>query len=526
MADALLEEFLAGFDEAQYPADFQQDYEALECLAHNEQGETLLVKDRKTGSLCVAKCYSDAGPVTRAGESSLLQSFHHSGLPSFINEYRDESKLCVVRGFVEGTPLDQLAAAAPLEPRRAVGVILQLCDILNYLHGQTPPIIHRDIKPQNVIVDERGQVTLIDFGISRTYDASARADTLCFGTRHYAAPEQYGFAQTDPRSDIYSLGVLLCWLLTGEVELDHGKKAIGDRRLLSVVNRCTAFDPRDRFKSALQVRDALSGRAQRRRTLAGLAAVLLLAGGLLAARLTAGVHFREPLIGQAARAELGKPNGALNEDDLASVQQLFVFGETAVADLDSFNNLVNEFANSGGTQTRGGIASLKDLAKMKNLRKVKVAFEDIHDLTPLAGLPYLEEIDLRNNPVESVAPLAGMASLNALILFDSNVADLRALGACPNLTLLDVGGTPITSPAAFQGLGALRTLILHKSQLSSLQGIQAFPLLEMINLANTPVRDLSPLLELPNLQRVIVSEDMRPAVDGLAGKANFEIVYQ
>ncbi len=73
-----------------------------------------------------------------------------------------------------------------------------MCDILNYLHSQNPPIIHRDIKPQNVIVDERGRVTLIDFGISRMYDAGARADTLCFGTRHYAAPEQYGFAQTDP----------------------------------------------------------------------------------------------------------------------------------------------------------------------------------------------------------------------------------------------------------------------------------------------------------------------------------------
>jgi Leucine-rich repeat (LRR) protein len=75
-------------------------------------------------------------------------------------------------------------------------------------------------------------------------------------------------------------------------------------------------------------------------------------------------------------------------------------------------------------------------------------------------------------------------------------------------------------------LNALRTLVLHKSQLQTLEGIQALPQLEVIHLANTPVRDLSPLLALPNLQRVIVSEDMRPAVDALAGKANFEIVYQ
>ncbi len=526
MADVLLDEFLAGFEEGQYPADFQQNYEALECLAHNEQGETLLVKDRKTGSLCVAKCYAGPNLPARNGEASLLRGFSHTGLPAFIGEYRNEAMRCVVRGFVEGEPLDRLVRSAPLNPRQAVGIILQLCDILTYLHNQSPPVIHRDIKPQNVIVDEHGRVTLIDFGISRTYDEDARADTLCFGTRHYAAPEQYGFAQTDPRSDIYSLGVLLCWLLTGEEEIEQGKKAISDRRLLAVVEKCSAFDPRGRFKNAMQVKDALNGHALRRRRLAAVAAALLLAGTLLAARLTAGVHFKEPLVEQAARLALGKENGALSQEDLAAVQQLIVFGDSALADIETFNHLVDDFAHSGGTQAHGSIDSLTDLRKMKNLRKVKLAFEDIHDLTPLAGLPYLEEIDLRNNPVESVAPLAGMASLNALILFDSNVADLTALGACPNLTLLDVGGTPITSPAAFQGLGALRTLILHKSQLSSLQGIQAFPLLEMINLANTPVRDLSPLLELPNLQRVIVSEDMRAAVEALGGKEKFKVEYQ
>ena len=526
MADALLDEFLADFDEGQYPVDFQQNYEALECLAQNEQGETLLVKDRKTGSLCVAKCYAGPSLPARASEGSLLQSFHHSGLPSFINEYRDESKLCVVRGFVEGTPLDQLVCNAPLSPRQAVSIILQLCDILTYLHNQNPPVIHRDIKPQNVIVDERGQVTLIDFGISRIYDEDARADTLCFGTRHYAAPEQYGFAQTDPRSDIYSLGVLLCWLLTGEEEIEQGKKAISDRRLLAVAEKCSAFDPRDRFRNALQVKDALSGRALRRRRLAVVAASLLLAGTLLTARMTAGVHFKEPLIEQAARLALGKESGALSEEDLANVQQVIVFGNKAVADMDSFNDLVNDFAHSGGTQSHGSIDSLTDLAKMKNLRKVTLAFQNIHDLTPLAGLPYLEELDLRNNPVESVAPLAGITSLNTLILFDSNVTDLSALSALPQLTLLDAGGTPITSPAALQGLNALRTLVVHKSQLQTLEGIGAFPQLEMIHLANTPVSDLYPLLELPNLSRVIVSEDMRPAAEALGGQGQFVIEYQ
>ena len=103
--DAFVEKFLEDFDTERYPADFQQDYEQIECLAHNEIGETLLVKDRQTGELCVSKCYADKSLVSRTSESSLLKTFQHAGLPSFVGEYQNEGMVCVVRGYVEGTPL-------------------------------------------------------------------------------------------------------------------------------------------------------------------------------------------------------------------------------------------------------------------------------------------------------------------------------------------------------------------------------------------------------------------------------------
>jgi serine/threonine protein kinase len=353
MADAFIEKFLKDFDDSRFPPEFQQEYEIMECLGHNELGETLLVRDQQSGIQCVAKCYPAQDVDPRTSESSLLRTFHHEGLPVFVDEYHNEKTRCVVRAFVEGTPLDQLARGKPLPAPQAVAILSQLCDILSYLHSQNPPIIHRDIKPQNVIIDEQGKVTLIDFGISRTYDRNAQEDTILFGTRHYAAPEQYGFSQTDPRSDIFSLGILLGWLLTGSVEVGQAIKAIPDRRLAGVVAKCTAFDPRDRFSSAAQVKDALTDRTRRRRSLVMLGAGLLLLGALLTAYLTSGVHFKEPLIEEAARLSLGKETGSsLTDEDLASVQQLYVFGDQAVADRESFNQLVNDLSAAAGRTPR------------------------------------------------------------------------------------------------------------------------------------------------------------------------------
>src|SRR5258708_27596551 len=91
----------------------------------------------------------------------------------------------------------------------------QICDVLSYLHTQQPPVIFRDLKPSNVMISKNGHVYLIDFGIARIFKPGKQHDTVALGSPGYAAPEQYGKAQSTPRSDIYSLGALLHYLLTG-----------------------------------------------------------------------------------------------------------------------------------------------------------------------------------------------------------------------------------------------------------------------------------------------------------------------
>lgn len=288
MNEAILDEFLKEFDESRFPQDFLEKYEPIECMAHNQMGETLLVRERKNGDTFVAKCYTDYTLFSRKTENELLKELNHDGLPAFIEKYQNDGMLCVVREYVEGMTLNQYVSKGAFSESQLISIGVQLCDILTYLHKHIPPIIHRDIKPQNIIIDKSEKIKLIDFGISRLYDKKARADTVFFGTQEFAPPEQYGFSQTDCRSDIFSLGVMLCWMLTGETDIEASVSKIHNRQLASIIRRSTAFAPKDRYPDAETVKKELikaRPEVQKRKrffyTAAGLfAAVFLALGGI------------------------------------------------------------------------------------------------------------------------------------------------------------------------------------------------------------------------------------------------------
>lgn len=257
MDNMFIEDFLRGFDDSCFPEDFLQAYEPMECLSHNQMGETLLVRDKKTSQYYVAKCYNNQSRFSGTNESELLKKLNYEGLPAFIGEYQKGKSICIVREYAEGLPLNQFVNESTLSESQVISIIVQLCDILTYLHGHTPPVIHRDIKPQNIIINSTGKIKLIDFGISRFYDKEAKADTVFFGTQEFSPPEQYGFSQTDCRSDIFSLGVLLCWLLTGKTDLDTASGEIHNSQLSRIVRKCTAFAPKDRYADAGTVKNVL-----------------------------------------------------------------------------------------------------------------------------------------------------------------------------------------------------------------------------------------------------------------------------
>jgi len=244
-------EFLESFDETGYPEVLNSRYEILERLSHGAMGETLLVLRKSDGKRFICKVYPLAQNPGARAEDQILRSLQHEGLPRFEESFEADGSLYVVREYIEGPTLAELAGRGALTEAQIIAAGIRLCDILSYLHGHTPPVIHRDIKPSNVIIDGE-KVFLIDFGIARIFEEGAGTDTVLLGTQDYAPPEQYGFAQTDSRSDIYSMGVLLRAALTGNV-----KGKIKNRRLSRVAERCTALDPSRRYKDAAEVKKAL-----------------------------------------------------------------------------------------------------------------------------------------------------------------------------------------------------------------------------------------------------------------------------
>jgi tRNA A-37 threonylcarbamoyl transferase component Bud32 len=156
-------------------------------------------------------------------EVTMLSRLSHRNLPRIYDHFTDPTHWYLVMQYIEGETLEDSLKRAkggrlPLKQVRAIGV--QLSNMLYYLHAQTPPIIFRDVKPANIMRTRKGRLYLIDFGIARHFNPDKKRDTGPLGSPGYAAPEQYGRAQSTEKTDIYGLGVTLEHLLTGKAPLD------------------------------------------------------------------------------------------------------------------------------------------------------------------------------------------------------------------------------------------------------------------------------------------------------------------
>ena len=150
-------------------------------------------------------------------EASVLSQLDHPNLPRLYEHFQNPGHWYLVMDFIAGETLEQYQSKAPnrrLLLSEVLDIGIQLCIVLDYLHSQQPPIVFRDLKPANVMRTPTGQLYLIDFGIARYFKPGQAKDTVALGSLGYAAPEQYGKAQTNPRADIYSLGAVLHQLLT------------------------------------------------------------------------------------------------------------------------------------------------------------------------------------------------------------------------------------------------------------------------------------------------------------------------
>ncbi len=295
------EQFLSAYEEMLrtslpadgMPAELLADYSFESCIRKDPDGkkELYLLRRNTDGAKALLRVTGDNPDEDALEEAMLLRKLDHPGIPKVLAYMEENGRKYLIREYIEGRTLyDIVSAGGNLGTDDIFEIALKLTDILCYIHGQTPPVIHRDIKPQNIVVGRDGSIHLIDFGIARVHNQQRSRDTSVMLTLDYASPEQYGFEQTTPLSDIYSLGVVLLFLATGRTIRSDLEAQIVNNRLRYLIGQCIAFNPKVRMQSAEEIRRYIL-RGKRRQKNKGKHIVAAAAAMLSAAAVLTGLSY-------------------------------------------------------------------------------------------------------------------------------------------------------------------------------------------------------------------------------------------
>ena len=240
-------------------------------LKRGENGGVYLVRSTQTRKRSIYRFFAGDAQVYRR-----LLAVNCPHLPRIYDVKEKDGIVYVLEEYIQGDTLSSLLECSVLTPAQTRKITKQLCSALWILHSMGA--VHRDVKPENVIL--RGnEAVLLDFDASRLIKQEQRNDTKVLGTIGYAAPEQYGFSQTDARSDIYALGILLNEMLTKE----HPSKCLAEGKYRAVIEKCTQINADRRYETADELIEAMDAAAHSRRKIgvSAIAAVLCIAAVLV-----------------------------------------------------------------------------------------------------------------------------------------------------------------------------------------------------------------------------------------------------
>ncbi|WP_035765584.1 serine/threonine-protein kinase [Butyrivibrio sp. NC2002] len=249
---------------------FDKKYKILNVIGQGGMSTVYLAMNERAGKSWAIKeirkeGVSDYRVIKQSliTEVSLLRNLSHPYIPTIADVIDKEDSIVIVMDYIEGNNLKKaLDEYGSFSEEYVIEWAKQLCDVLMYLHTRTPKIIYRDLKPGNIMLRPDGSICLIDFGTAREYKEQGKDDTICLGTRGYAAPEQFGgLGQTDERTDIYCLGTTMYHLLTGHnpSEPPYEIKPIRQwnpdfsQGLERIILKCTEPNPENRYSSCEEV---------------------------------------------------------------------------------------------------------------------------------------------------------------------------------------------------------------------------------------------------------------------------------
>lgn len=253
----------------------QDRYKITKLIGQGGMGAIYLAKDtRFPDKLCAIKEMLDhfTDPEQRAistqnfhREADLLSTLRHEGIPEVFDRFTEGNRHYLVMEYIDGVDLEQklLQNDGPFDEQLVLGWAIQICDLLSYLHHRNPPIIFRDMKPANLILNRQGRIYIVDFGIARFFNPNLKGTMI--GTQGYAPPEQYR-GNVEPRSDLYALAGTMHHLLTERDPQSEAPFSYPSIRSLNprvsaqterLIAKCLQNEPENRFETADEMLQAL-----------------------------------------------------------------------------------------------------------------------------------------------------------------------------------------------------------------------------------------------------------------------------
>ncbi len=231
-----------------------QRYEVIGNLANNIRTNVYLVRHIKLNTLWVIKRWHNKNENRMQNEVNILIRLNHSCIPKIVDCFEIENDVYIVEEYFEGNTLEEMIQEKKkINEKKALEYIQKIADILDYLHGLQPnPIIYNDLKPSNIIISSNECIKLIDFESAKE---KGGVSTFCLGTIGYAAPELYEGGEIHPTTDIFSLGKIMFYMLTGfkrqsPVLENHCRLS---KKISFIIERCTQQNPRMRYQNIAEL---------------------------------------------------------------------------------------------------------------------------------------------------------------------------------------------------------------------------------------------------------------------------------
>lgn len=459
------------------PEDMQEHWTVYECLKESEDSSTFLVKETATGILCVLKWGRNRQAEFLRNEMEIMEKMADrklSGIPKAYRIFEENGEVYLVREYIEGMSLAQMVLQkGGISEAEICRISRKICQTAEQFQNPDEPMIHRDIKPENIVVTPGGEVVFIDFGTMRSYKKDGSRDTFVVGTRGTAAPEQYGYTQTDQRTDVYAIGQTMLYMVSESYEMNQLSECAVSRRMKKIIEKACSFEPDKRYGDAAQLRRAVEKcQANNRKKVykkAGAVFGLIAAGYILAIfspdgtvienkrietaeqsaaeeQIQAEIIFREELIEEAVRKELGlSKTDKITASMLEDVRKLRIVGKEILDDEDTFwgeGRHVDGKDSSFGS-VRGNITDLSDLAQMVNLEELALCNQKIEDISGLKELP-LKKLYLSKNMITDFSVLLNLIDLDTLCIMENPAENLSVIGECTGILRLNIQGMNLT----------------------------------------------------------------------------------